>query len=127
MSNLTATAIPLAIAVPAYVAIIYASNALSGHVDVIASGVANGIPMSTKHRYLKLHYIYVGQLGAVIAICMIFAFGFVRFASHLDDPSLRILPYLVAGLATFGALQWLVMGASYFMYCLRILREERRE
>ena len=127
MSDSTATAVALAIGVAAYVAIIYASNWLSRHVDVIVTGVADGVPMSTRHRYLKLHYIYLGQLGAVIAICMIFAFGFVRFASTVDDPGMRTLPYLLAGLAAFGAVQWLIMGASYFVYCLRILREERRE
>jgi hypothetical protein len=59
--------------------------------------------MSRKHRYLKLSHIYVGQLGAVIALSMILAFGFVQIADNVTDSGVRTLAYLVAGLAVFGA------------------------
>lgn len=125
MSSTATFGVLIATAAAAYVVIIYASNALNRHVDMIVCGVFDGVPMSRRHRYHKLSHIYVGQLGAVIAIAMIFAFGFASIADQSSDPAMRTWAYLVAGLGVFGALQWLVLGISYGLYCLRVLREDR--
>jgi hypothetical protein len=47
----------------------------------------------------------------------------VQIADNVTDSGVRTLAYLVAGLAVFGAVQWLFLGASYFVYCLQVLRQ----
>ena len=127
MSNLNAIGLILATTIIAYVVIIYTSNALSKHVDIVVTGVAEGVPMSTKHRHLKLSHMYISQWGAVVGIAIILAFGFVQIAGSVTDSGVRTLAYLVAGLAAFTAVQWLVLGASYLVYCFQVLRQARAD
>ena len=127
MSNLSAIGLILSTAIIGYVVIIYASNALSKHVDIVVTGVAEGVPMSTKHRHLKLSHMYVSQLGALVGIAMILAFGFVKIADSVTDSGVRTLAYLVAGLAAFAAVQWFVLGISYLIYCLQVLRQAQSD
>jgi hypothetical protein len=123
MSNLSTIGMILALAIVAYAIVIYASNELAKIVDTILAGVVEGVPMSKKNRQLKLYHIYVGQLGAVIAISMIMAFGFVRIAENATGSGARTLAYLCAGLGAFAALQWFVLGISYLLHCMRVLHQ----
>ena len=127
MSNLNAIGLILATAIIAYVVIIYTSNALSKHVDIVVAGVAEGVPMSTKHRHLKLSHMYVSQWGAVVGIATILAFGFMKIADSVTDSGVSTLAYLVAGLAAFTAVQWLVLGMVYLTYGLQVLRQAEAE
>ena len=79
--------------------------------------------MSMKHRYMKLFVMYVSQMGAVVGIAMILAFGFMKIADSVTDSGVSAVAYLVAGLAAFTAIQWLVLGISYLIYGLQVLRQ----
>ena len=83
--------------------------------------------VTLKNRYLKLNQIFLTQAGAVIALSMVLAFAYVEFADNLTDPNVRTLAYLCAGLASFGAISWLVLGPSFYIQCLHVLRQEQRE
>jgi hypothetical protein len=127
MSNLSAIGLILSTAIIAYVGIIYTSNALGKHIDSVVIGVAEGVAMSMKHRYMKLFLMYVSQMGAVVGIAMILAFGFMRIADSATDSGVRTLAYLVAGLAAFTAVQWLVLGIAYLIYGLQVLRQAQAD
>ena len=127
MSNLNAIGPILATAVIAYVGIIYTSNALGKHMDSVVVGIAEGVPMSMQHRYMKLFVMYVSQMGAVVGIATILAFGVMKIADSVTDSGVSTLAYLVAGLAAFTAVQWLVLGMVYLTYGLQVLRQAEAE
>lgn len=123
MSNFMAIVVIIATATAVFFIVMRASNQLGDNVDCVLAGVAQGIPMSTKQRSLKLFIMYVSQLGATVGITMIVAFGFLQIGRNVSDDGVRTLAYLCGGLAAFASLQWLVLGAWYLIYCLQVLRE----
>lgn len=123
MSNLTALGLILVTLLAGYAVIAHASNTLNRRADMIVVGLVDGVPVSKKHRYLMLFHIYLSQLGSVIALSAILAVGYVRIADNLDDPGVRNLAYLVAGLAAFAAINWLLLGTSYLIHCWQVLRQ----
>ena len=127
MSNLAAILLILATLCFAYVVIIYASNKLNEHVDVIIAGVIQGVPASTKHRYIKLNQIFLPQAAAVFVFSLIMALGYIRIADNVSDPDVRTVAYLAACLGAFGAASWLVLGVSFYVHCYHVLRQETRE
>jgi hypothetical protein len=127
VSNLAAIALILAILLFAFVAIFYGSHHINGHIDAIYTGVLDGIPMSTKHRYLNLSHMFLQQTGAIIALSAIVAIGFAGIADNVADPAVTRLAYVAAGLAGFGAVSWMFGGVSCYFQCVAAIRRDARD
>jgi hypothetical protein len=127
MSNLNAIGLILVTLIAGSFFLTYASNTINKRADMIIVGVVEGVPVSTKHRYLMLYHIYLSQLGGVIAVSIVIAVGCLQIADSVTNSDVTMLAYLVAGLGAFAAVYGLVLGTSYFIYCLQLLRETKRE
>jgi hypothetical protein len=127
MSNLNAIGLILATLIAGSFFLIYASNTINKRADMIVVGVVEGVPVSTKHRYLMLYHVYLSQVGGVIAISIVIAVGCLRIADSVTNSDVTMLAYLVAGLGAFAAVNWLFLGTSYFIHCAQVLRDDRRD
>jgi hypothetical protein len=127
MSNTAAIALILATLCFAFAVIFYGSDHINRHIDVIFSGVLEGIPISRKHRSLKLNHMMLQLTGAVIALSMIIAMGYVGIANSVTDPEVTTLAYVAAGLAGFGVISWIFGGVSCYIQCLAAIRQDRRD
>jgi hydroxyethylthiazole kinase-like sugar kinase family protein len=126
MSNLAAIGLILATLCVAFLVVFYASSAINKHVDVIVTGVVDGVPASTKHCYLKLNQMFLTQTSGVIALSVVVAACYVGIADNVTDPGVTRLAYLAAGLAAFSAITWLGGGISFYIQCIEAIRQRER-
>jgi hypothetical protein len=99
-----------------------------GHqrMDEIISGVANGVPITTKYRWLMLFYDFWGYVAVGAVLLTVFATGFYRAGELAANPS-------VGAVANFCAIVCAVGVAGFFVLCLAlthymgsVLRETKR-
>lgn len=127
MSNITAIAIILATLSFAGGVLFYASECVNRHIDAILAGVLEGVPMSTKHRNLKLSHMMLQEAGAIVGLAAVMAIGYVGIARNVVDPAVTTLAYVATGLCVFGAVSWLFGGASSYIHCMAAIRQAKAD
>ncbi|MEM7134985.1 MAG: hypothetical protein AAF500_00320 [Myxococcota bacterium] len=76
--------------------------------DQIVTGIINGRPVSTKHRWIMLFFDFLGYANACVILLGVFAYGYFRAASAFGDSLAGDLALLCGVTAAFG------VGAVFF-------------
>jgi len=125
MSNLNAIGLIAAVLVSGLVAILYGSHQwrVAG-MDVI-TGVARGVPLSLKLRWLLLLQQWVSVWIGLIVFAALIAFAEVRIAQNVADEGIQLFAYLCAVFVGTIAINCLLNGISMFVYHVNLLRQSK--
>ena len=126
MSNLTS--ILLMLATFGFMLLVLALFFTRAHerMDEIVTGVVNGVPVSTRYRWLLLLYDYLGYALACVVLLSVFGIGFFSAADGLTDPRLETLAYFCGSASAWGAVGVVVFVAAWVFYMVSLLRREKR-
>ena len=96
-----------------------------GHqrMDEIVSGVANGVPITTKYRWLLLFYDFWGYICVGGVLLIIFATGFHKAGELAANPSVRAVASLCAITCAVAFAGFFVLCLALTHYMLSILRQ----
>ena len=85
------TAMLLILALFAFMILCLIPPITRGHqrMDEIVSGVVNGVPASTKYRWLIFYLDYLGFFVICLSLLAVFAIGFFKLATLTDDLTVR--------------------------------------
>lgn len=91
--------------------------------DKIVTGVVNGVALPLKHRWLILVHDYLGLLSGGVFMLGVLAVGFFNAGAAASDHNVRGLAYLCAAMAGFGAVFHIILGASWIVHFVSVLRQ----
>ena len=91
--------------------------------DEIATGFANGRPVSVQYRWTLLYHDYVGNGFGLVAILAATAAAFVLASRVVVNPDVKTAAYLCAGVSGWGALAIVVMLVAWIFRLVSILRQ----
>ena len=123
MSNLNAIGLIAAIFIGSYAAFLFADRWIHNRGDAIATGLVQGIPMTTKHRWLMLFNNWFTVVFSMVAFAFIVSAIFVGIARNVGDPFVQSLAYVCAFGFSGISLVWVVMGGSWLLHYWRMLRQ----
>jgi hypothetical protein len=117
----------LAVIIAVFVATYWASTVINSRGDEISSGVVKGIPVPEKARWLMLFTQFLTFYLFLVGFLMIISLGLWELAQRLEEPGVSLLGYMGAYLAATGAVMWLLLGTSWFLYHLSVLRQAQAD
>lgn len=123
MSNLTAIALIAAISIAGYFVVLTGDRWTHRRGDALANGLIDGVPMSTKHRWLVLFNNWLPNAAGLATFSFAVGLTLVAVAREVNDPFIGFIAYLCAIGFGMGFLFWLILGASWFVYYLSLLRQ----
>jgi 1,4-dihydroxy-2-naphthoate octaprenyltransferase len=91
--------------------------------DSVLTGFIGNNPIATKDRWLILYNRFVPSVGGVVSLGIFVALATMTMANHVGDADTKLLAYLLAFLALFVSVTWLVHGVSMVVSCRSLLRE----
>jgi hypothetical protein len=94
--------------------------------DEIVTGVVNGVPISTKYRWLMLLNDFLGYAITCVLLLSIFGFGYLRAAGVVGNPSVESVAFFCGTACAWGAVTVGVFSASLVFYMVSVLRETKR-
>jgi type IV secretory pathway TrbD component len=127
MSDLTAIVLMLAAfglataSVPFYLARMYKRS------DDIVTGIVDGVPISRKYRWLLLFNDYLGVSFGLTFIMCIWVVGFLAASEAASDPNVRTVAYFCAGMAGWAATFNLLLGTSWVVHFVSVLRKAKAD
>lgn len=127
MANWIEIAVLLSVGVSGWFFQGWAARCAETHLDMLLTGVVDGIPMSLEHRRDKLFNRYIQWVGAIVASSTILAATVLILTGKLSDPSLRPIGYLWAFGTTWPGATWLVVGTSSALKCAKSLRQAEKD
>ena len=128
MWNLIAIALVLVVTIAAYVIAMWVTTVTNRRSDEILYGVVDGVPASTKDRWLLLFTQWLPYAVFLIAFLLICAVGNIQIARCVDDPRVQLLGYMCAGFLAMGGFFWLLLGCGFvFPHMFSALRRSVRD
>jgi hypothetical protein len=125
MSNLNAIGLILAILIAGTFVTFYATKWIHIRSDAITTGIVRGISISTKERWMKLFHDWLPMAFGISLFDLILAVGFIEIAENLTDQGVILVAWLSGAAAGFSCVFWLILGISYFVNLVLILREAK--
>ena len=123
MPTSTAFALSIASVFPGFFLLFYITKMANHAGDEIVTGVANGSPISIKHRRNKLYDTYLPYaLGAVGCGFLIVAVN-VQIAAQATDTGVEPVAYLAAFFGGIASLVWILQGSRAIIDHRRLLSE----
>jgi hypothetical protein len=113
MSDFTAILLVLATFGLMMICLLLAITRAHQRMDEIVAGVANGVPITTKYRWLLLFYDFWGYVSVGAILLIIFAAGFHKAGELAANPS-------VGAVANLCAITCAVAFAGFFVLCLAV-------
>ena len=123
MSNLTAIALIAAISIAGYFVVLTGDRWTHRRGDVLATGLMNGVPMSAKHRWLLLFSNWLPNALGLATFSLVVGLALVAVAREANDSFIQFIAYLSAIGFGMGFAFWLILGTSWFVHYLSVLRE----
>ena len=123
MSDLADIVLMLAILLLASVSTNLILRRVHQRCDEIATGFANGRPISLRYRWLLLYHDYVGNgFGLAFLLAAVTA-GFVAASEVVVDPNVKNVAYFCAGVSGWTAFGALLMVPAWIVRLVSILRQ----
>jgi hypothetical protein len=126
MSDLTSIVLIAALFIPGFAVLLFADRWTHERGDALAIGVMQGVPLSTKHRWLLLFNNWLALAFGVTLYSLALAVVFAGVARNLTDSLAKSLAYLCAVGFGFSCAFWLILGTSWFIFYVSVLRESKR-
>jgi len=123
MSSQTTLLLILAVIIAVFVATYWASTVINSRGDEISLGVVKGISVSPKARWLMLFTQFLTFYLFLVGFLMIIGFGLWELAQGIEERAVSLVGYMGAYLAASGAVMWLLLGTSWFLYHLSVVRQ----
>ncbi len=95
--------------------------------DDIATGLVNGIPVSTKYRWLLLFQDYVASAFGITVLLFILALGFLATAEVAPNPIVTKVAYFCAAGAAWTFIGVLVFAVSWVIHLASVLRQAKQD
>jgi len=123
MSNFNDIGLIAAVTIAGYFVALTAERWIHERGDALATGLMRGVPMSTKHRWLLLFNNWLpNALGvAVFSLCV--ALTLIAIAREASDRLVEVVAYLSAIGFGFACVFWLILGSSWLVWYVSLLRE----
>ena len=86
---------------------------------VIAIGVMDGVPISTKHRAMLLYGVWGAYVTMAVGCAVFCAVVNMSIANYVTDAGVKLVAYLTAFIAATAALAWVANGLWYYRSLLR--------
>jgi hypothetical protein len=127
MSNLNDIGLIAAITIAGYFVVLTAERWIHARGDALATGLMSGVPISTKHRWLLLFNNWLPNALGVVLFSLIVALVLIAIAREANDRFVEFVAYLCAIGFGFSSVFWLVLGTSWFVYYLSLVREAKSD
>jgi amino acid transporter len=127
MSSQTTLLSILAVIIAGFVATIWVSTVINSRGDEISSGVVKGIPVPAKARWLMLFTQFLTFYLFLVGFLMIIGLGLWELAQGVEEPAVSLLGYMGAYLSATGAVMWLLLGTSWFIHHLSVVRQAKAD
>lgn len=127
MSNLNELGLIAAITIAGYFVVLTAERWIHARGDALATGLMSGVPISTKHRWLLLFNNWLPNALGVVLFSLIVALVLIAIAREANDRFVEFVAYLCAIGFGFLSVFWLVLGTSWFVYYLSLVREAKSD
>lgn len=112
----------LAVMIAVFFGGMWLSRMINERGDEILFGVVNGIPASSKDRWLMLITNWLPYTVFLIVFLLIMALGVLELARGAEEPRVRLVGYICATAAAGAALFWSVLGSFLFANMLSAVR-----
>ena len=123
MSNLNAIGMILAILIAGAFVMAYTTHIIHLRSDAITTGIARGVSLSIKERWMILFHDWMPAAFGVAVFGLLIAFDQMEIAKNVAEPGIQMLAWLSAALAGFASMSWFILGISYFVNLALMLRE----
>ena len=127
MSNLNDIGLIAAITIAGYFVVLTAERWIHARGDALATGLMSGVPISTKHRWLLLFNNWLPNALGVAIFSLVVALVLIAIAREANDRFVEVVAYLCAIGFGFSCAFWLVLGTSWFVYYLSLVREAKSD
>jgi hypothetical protein len=127
MSSLSAITLLLATVLAAVFVIMWVTKMANAQRDAIVTGVQQGVPLSTQHRWIIFSNDWIAAKYSMAGLSLILAFAYMRAGQSVGEGDVRLVTFLCAAFAAFSALFLLVLGTSDLIFCVSVLRRAERE
>jgi hypothetical protein len=95
--------------------------------DEIATGVANGLTVSLRYRWLLLLQDYVGMAFGLVFVLFAVGAGFLAAHGAADDPRVGNLALFCAFISGWAAVAILVFVLAWVIHLSSLLRQARSD
>ena len=103
------------------------SSKLAGDIAVrVELGVIDGLPMSTKGRWVLLHSSWVGYVLAAIAAGLLSALVSMGIAAHTTSEHVKVISHVNAVIGAVASFGWMANGVSEYVYYRSVVRQAER-
>ena len=123
MSDRATLGLILAITVGGQVSSFMSIAKLKQWSDEIATGIAGGVPVSLRYRWMLLWTTHMPMSYFVSFYLLLLGIGLAWLAQSIADPNARFIGYLIAGFTGVSFLGVMLMGTMQLVYLSSILRE----
>jgi hypothetical protein len=127
MSSLSAITLLLATVLAAVFVIMWVTKMANAQRDAIVTGVQQGVPLSTQHRWIIFSNDWIAAKYSMAGLSLILAFAYTRAGQSVGEGDVQLVAFLCAAFAAFSALFLLVLGTSDLIFCVSVLRRAERE
>jgi hypothetical protein len=91
--------------------------------DEIATGIAGGVAVSLRYRWMTLWTTLMPLNFFVGVYLLLIGVGHALLAHSIADPNARLLGYLIAGFSGLSFLGVTLLGAMHLVYLSSVLRQ----
>jgi len=123
MSDSTALLSILAVIITGYFGCVWVVKITNERGDEILSGVVKGVPASRKQRWLMLFNQWLPSIIFYAAFLLVISLGILEIARGAEQSGVRLLGYMGATLCAGAAVFSLILGTSWFVYYVSVLRQ----
>lgn len=127
MSDSTAIALIIVTYFLGFVSFFSLARAADAVALKVATGVVEGVPISTRQRRLLLHQSYVNYALMAVASAVFYVVVVFEIARHVTTPSVRALAYLGGFMGIIGAVGGALSFAIELVEYRSLLREGERD
>lgn len=123
MSDFTVVAIMILMTYASVHTWFFVDRAIRRRGDAIATGIFGGIPVPAHHRKFEIFHSWAAANGGAVAYQTVTSIAWMELAQHVSEGGVKLLAYIIAGLAWLGVLVWVEQAIVGYVYLISRVRQ----
>ena len=123
MSNITVVLLSMAVGLGHMYIYLSIAEWILEQTDAIATGVFRGVAVSAQHRRMALDSRWIGMMGFIVSVNIIFSLGYALVGQHAEVEGVEWFAYLLAFFSLAGTLPWIAQGFIWYGHLRTTVRQ----